>query len=253
MAGNWGDSVHKVLEALDDLPEHSVRALVSALEQDAVTAHNLEEAVGISGPKADLVRGLLADEALDRRALAGMLAVGAGVLSRTRGRVDSAEVVWTGPGKIGEGMRNTLPVIEEMLDSVVPGERVTVIGYMVTARASSIMSRMNALLEGGTHVDFIVDRNNQNRRELQKCFEKSLRRPTVYTRRESEHESYKIHAKVIMTGERRMLLGSANLTGLGTEVNFELGLLVTGPVVRKTHRLIRDMIRDGYFVRTGWM
>ena len=225
---------------------------MSALERDAVTAHSLEEAVGISGSKADLVRRLLADKTLDRRALAGMLTVGAEVQSRTRKRADSAELVWTGPGKIGEGVRNTLPVIEEMLDSVVPGERVTVIDYMITARASSVISRINALLEGGTRVDFIVDRNRQNRREMQKCFGDSLRQPDVYTRRESEHESYKIHAKVIMIGERRMLLGSANLTGLGTEVNFELGLQVTGPVVRKTYRLIRDMIRDGYFVRTGW-
>ena len=149
-------------------------------------------------------------------------------------------------------MRSTLPVVEEMLDSVVPGERVTIANYRITARANSIISRMNTLLEKGTHIDLIVDRDRQNRRELQKCFGKSLRQPTVYTRRESEHESYKIHAKVIITGERRMLLGSANLTGLGTEVNFELGLLVTGPVVRKTYHLMQNMIRDGYFVRTGW-
>ena len=103
MAGDWGDSVRKVLDVLDDLPESLVGALLLALEQDTVTAHNLEDVVGISGPKADRVRKLLSNEALDRHTLACMLAVGAGVLSRTRERADSVEVVWTGPGRIGEG------------------------------------------------------------------------------------------------------------------------------------------------------
>ena len=44
-----------------------------------------------------------------------------------------------------------------------------------------------------------------------------------------------------------MLLTSANLTELGTEVNFEMGLLVRGPIVNDMVLLLTKMINDKYF------
>ena len=45
-----------------------------------------------------------------------------------------------------------------------------------------------------------------------------------------------------------MLVSSANLTHLGTLVNFELGLWVKGPSVNKMSVLIKKMIEDEYFI-----
>ena len=44
-----------------------------------------------------------------------------------------------------------------------------------------------------------------------------------------------------------MLIGSANLTELGTKVNFELGVLVTGPLVKTMLKLLNEMIDNKYF------
>ena len=44
-----------------------------------------------------------------------------------------------------------------------------------------------------------------------------------------------------------MLIGSANLTHYGTEVNFELGVLIHGPFVKEMQDLLEKMIEDKYF------
>jgi len=45
----------------------------------------------------------------------------------------------------------------------------------------------------------------------------------------------------------QMLIGSANLTELGTEVNFELGVLIEGPLVKQMLRLLSEMKDAKYF------
>ena len=52
---------------------------------------------------------------------------------------------------------------------------------------------------------------------------------------------------MVIVGDREMLLTSANLTELGTEVNFEMGLLVSGPIVSDMVSLLSKMIEDKYF------
>ena len=97
-------------------------------------------------------------------------------------------------------------------------------------------------------MDMIVDDNEKNWIELRKCFsEKSLAPPKIYTRKQKKSKYYKVHAKVILIEDREMLVSSANLTHLGTLINFELGLLVKGPVVKRMRILINKMISDKYF------
>ena len=43
-------------------------------------------------------------------------------------------------------------------------------------------------------------------------------------------------AKVIVIDDTEMLIGSANLTHHGTEVNFELGVLIRGPIAKEMLR-----------------
>ena len=52
---------------------------------------------------------------------------------------------------------------------------------------------------------------------------------------------------MLIIDDVKMLIGSANLTELGTEVNFELGVMISGPIVKTTLKLLKDMIADEYF------
>jgi len=216
---------------------------------DKITKYNLEEITGISGEKISGLMSLICDPSLDNDLINVMLLTGLESKSRFEAKKDEIEIVWTGPNKIDSEVRNTNAVIEEMLNSAEKGEPVTIIDYMITSNAEDIVEELNSCLKDGVKIDLIVDKNSVNEVELRKCFaETSLSRPTIYKRKDKESGFYKVHAKVIIIGDRKMLVSSANLTELGTEVNFELGLLVHGPIVEKMYSLIKKMIEVEYFV-----
>ena len=245
-----GDMADAILDIIRVLPDRAIKNLLDATDAGKeATKHNIEEITGVSGEKIGPLRRIIADPSTNREIFNAMLVTGLRAKSRHSRAADEVEIVWTGPSRISAGVRNTRPVIEEMLKSAQPGERVTIIDYKITSSAGRIVDELNACLRAGVKIDLIVDKNKANERELRRCFaRKDLARPTIYTRKDSEPKFYKVHAKVIIVGCRKMLVSSANLTGLGTEVNFEIGLLVSGPTVKKMHSLIKRMIDEEYFV-----
>ena len=240
----------KVLTIIQDIPDNSVEKLVAAWNSGiTVTKYNLEDIMGISGQKIYRTSILIADSAIDHEVLKAMFVTGLEAKFRESENKNEIEIVWTGPSKINAGVRNTKPVIEEMLKSAEQGEKITIMGYRITSKAESIVEQLNSCLKKGVKVDLIVDKSLVNKRELRKCFtENSLTKPTIYTRKDEESKFYKVHAKVIIIQDRLMLVSSANLTELGTEVNFEIGLLVSGPIVKKMMSLMAKMINEKYFV-----
>ena len=242
-----------ILRIIQDIPDNSVEKLVAAWNSGTtVTKYNLEEIMGISGQKIYQMSLLIADSAIDHRVLKVMFVTGLEAKSREAGSKNEMEIVWTGPSRINVGVRNTKPVIEEMLKSTRQGEKITIMGYRITSNAESIVEELNSCLKKGVEVDLIVDKSRVNRRELRNgernvFADKSLTKPTIYTRKDEESKFYKVHAKVIIIQDRQMLVSSANLTELGTEVNFEIGLLVSGPIVKKMIALIAKMIDEEYF------
>jgi phosphatidylserine/phosphatidylglycerophosphate/cardiolipin synthase-like enzyme len=239
----------KILDLIQNMPDDAVEKLLAAWDSgNKVTKYNAGQITGISGDKINRLVMLIADPSLSPELLYSLFVVGLEAKSRFTENTNEIEIVWTGPNKINMGIRNTKPVIEGMLKSANPGEKVTIIDYVITSNAESIVDELKSCLKDGVEIDLIVDNNRANERELRKCFaEKSLTRPTIYTRKEKESKYYKVHAKTIIIGDREMLVSSANLTELGTEVNFELGLLVRGPVVKDMVSLITRMIDDKYF------
>lgn len=246
-----GETAEDVLDAIRGMPHDSLERLLNAWSDDRKAMKNsLEETAGLSGEATAPLRRLVADPAVNTDMLGAMLAAGLKARSNAPDSGDRVEIVWTGPSRISLGIRNTRPVIEEMLRSATPEETVTVVGYQITGNAKSVIDGLNKCLRSGTKIDIIMDKSRANRREIARCFApRGLTRPTIYTRMGKEPQLYKVHAKVIMIGDRQMLVSSANLTGLGTEVNFEIGLLASGPVVKSMHRMIRRMIDDGYFAK----
>ena len=247
---NTKDLAEKVLAIIRDMPDEAIEKLLSSWNSgEKITKYNLEEITGIRGEKINQLTALVADPSLNQDLVYAMFVTGLESKSRFVENKNDIEIVWTGPSKINAGVRNTKPVIEEMLKSANPGEKITIIDYRITSNAESIVDELNSCLKDGVKIDLIVDKSRANEAELRKCFaEKSLTRPTIYTRKDKESKFYKVHAKVIIVEDREMLVSSANLTELGTEVNFEIGLLVRGPIVKNMMSLITKMIEDEYFV-----
>lgn len=247
---NVTDLAEKVVGITQDIPYSNIQKLTSAWEYGIkVTKYNLEEITDMSGPKIRQLMLLVSDPAIDQSVLQAMFATCLVAKSHTSQNTNEMEIVWTGPGRINAGVRSTKPVIEEMLKSAKHGEKVIIIDYRITSNAESIVNELNTCLKTGVQIDLIIDKSRVNKNELRKCFaEKSLTKPTIYTRKDKESKFYKVHAKVIIIHDRQMLVSSANLTELGTEVNFELGLLVSGPIVKNMIALIMKMIDEEYFV-----
>ena len=239
----------KVAELVRDIPDNLLEILLTSWEKgETITKYNVERITGISGDVLLRLVSLIANPDIDDDTLYGMFAVGMGTKSIHEKNKNNLEIVWTGPRNISAGIRNTKPVIEEMLKSAKVDETVTIVDYMITSNAESIVDELKSCLNDGVKVDMILDNNSKNRMHLKKCFaEKSLTRPRILIRKEKESNFYKVHAKMIIVGNREMLLTSANLTELGTEVNFEMGLLVRGPIVNDMVSLLTKMIDDKYF------
>ena len=243
------DTARRTLEIIQDLPDSALEGLVSAWESgEKINKQNLEKITGITGEKNHRLYMLIGDTQEEHDTAMTMIVMGLEAKSKFAASRDDVEIVWTGPSRISAGVGNTKPVIHNMLKSAAPGERITIIDYVITSNAESIVEELNSCLADGVEIDLIVDKNSANQRQLKKCFaEKGLARPTIYTRKGEESEYYKVHAKVIIVSDREMLVSSANLTELGTEVNFELGLRVRGPSVKKMLALVRQMIAEEYF------
>ncbi|ABK78245.1 conserved hypothetical protein [Cenarchaeum symbiosum A] len=215
-----------------------------------MTRYNIGEVAGIYGDKAERLVRIISDPMIDDELVYSVLTAWNSTKTLALAESSGTEIIWTGPSSTSSGTRNTEPVIVELLKSAKRGERVLIVGYRITHGAASIIQELNSCLKTGILVDLVVDSSSVNDRELSKCFPKGkLMRPTIYARKEKDYGKYKMHAKVIVVGRREMLVGSANLTGLGTEVNFELGLLVRGPAAGRMADLIDGMIKEEYFVR----
>lgn len=237
----------EVLDIIYELPDKIVEKIILAWEDGTkIDKYNVTKITGVSGQKIYRLSRLLEQHG-DHGVLSHMFAMGLLAKSKSISKKNDMEIVWTGPSLNTEmDVGNTKQVIERMLKSA--NDKVTIVDYRITSRAESIVEELNKCLKEGVDIDLIVDNHRANERELRKCFsEISLARPRIFIRKEKESKYYKMHAKVIIIDDVQMLIGSANLTKLGTEDNFELGVLINGPIVRTMLKLLNLMIADKYF------
>jgi len=244
---NISSLAEEVLSIVHHLPDKAIEKMISAWEDGKkIDKYNITSITGISGQKADRLSRMLETHD-DQKIISSMFATGLLSKSKSMEKENEIEIVWTGPSLHTEmDVRNTKPVIEELLKSA--ERKVTIVDYMITSKAKSIVDELNKCLKEGVKVDLIIDKNDDNDREIWKCFSSiGLTQPRIFKHYAKESKYYKVHAKVLIIDDVKMLIGSANLTELGTEVNFELGVLVTGPLVKTMLKLLNEMVEDKYF------
>ena len=240
-------AARETLSIINDLPDEIIEKVISAWEEGReIDRYSLPEITGVSGERMDRLTRLLENEK-NHKTLHSMFVTGLIAKSEHGGKANKIEIVWTGPSlETGMDILNTKSVIEKMLTDA--REKVTIIDYRITSNAESIVEELNKCLSEGVNLELIVDNHKANEKELRKCFsEISLAKPRIFMRKEKESKYFKVHAKVLIKDDMQMLIGSANLTELGTEVNFELGVLIEGPLVKQMLRLLSEMKDAKYF------
>lgn len=168
----------------------------------------------------------------------------------------SCELVWTGHGEGGAGVRSTLPVVMEMLGHA--RREVLVVTYSVWlgfAEAKSVIDRLALLSSKGVSVTFVLDagyRDGHNVREVQRHWPPERRRPTIWTWQDPSDEVAKLHAKVLEVDGHDLLVTSANLTGHALGENVEIGLRVRGAPAAQAVEHFRALILSGEFDKVDW-
>ncbi len=132
------------------------------------------------------------------------------------------EIVASGKKWIGQGIRSTNHVINELIDESY--EKILLTIFVVTDK--EILNNIEAALKRKIEVDILinVDENdliNENiLKELIK-FKSEYENLNLYKIIEE-----KIHAKIVIADGKKLLIGSANLTYHGLNKNYELGILI---------------------------
>lgn len=259
-----------VYELVQQVSIDDVNAVVRALKEGRISQSSglVDIEYVIMGPRdsANQFQSILevwkSRHGHDLKALADVIE--ACVLAADRSRTPPrAELVWTGP-KIGHPTaRRTLQVMNEMLSR--PTEEVLVVGYSIFLKgelAQKFVDRLAELSSGGVSVVFIVDRRyrgwgpngaeGHSIREIMEAWPTNKRRPSIYSWISEDDETSKLHAKLLLSDNRDLLVTSANLSGGGLETNLELGIRVQGEVARNCGEHFRNLIRSNFFQREVW-
>lgn len=260
-------SIHDLIQQIliDD-----VNALVRALREGTISQSSglVEIEYLISGPRdsANLFLRVLevwkSNHGGDLRVLA--VAIEACAIAADRSSTPPrAELVWTGPKSGHPTARRTLQVMNEMLRR--PMEEVLIVGYSIFLKgelAQKFVDRLATLSSRGVSVMFIVDRRyrgwgptgaeGHSIREIREAWPTNVRRPSIYSWTSEDNETSKLHAKLLLTDNRDLLVTSANLSGGGLETNLELGIRVQGEVARDCGEHFKQLIRSNFFQREEW-
>lgn len=147
------------------------------------------------------------------------------------------QIVATGKKWIGDGVRTTSSVINEMIDSTEDSLLLTV--FIISNE--SILKQIIKALDKGISIDILINKDN----ELQNFIldelidlEKNYNHLNIY----QIFDAF-LHAKVMISDYKKVLIGSANLTNAALITNYELGLMVENPeIAYKLEGIIRRLI-----------
>ncbi len=181
--------------------------------------------------------------------------------------IDSAkpgcELVWSGPSGGAQGVRATAPVIDELVQHA--GRSITMVGYSLFLQGmqmQKLLGRLGERSSEGVDITFIVDGSykgydanegaGHSIREIKKWWPKGCRRPAIWAWADENGQGAILHAKVVMSDDRDVLVTSANLTGAGLGKNMEVGLRVRGEPALRCAEHFRALIQSGAFQQVEW-
>jgi phosphatidylserine/phosphatidylglycerophosphate/cardiolipin synthase-like enzyme len=166
------------------------------------------------------------------------------------------ELVWTGDETGGIGVRTTMAVFSEMLNTA--EKSVLIVAYSVwvgSGPGNLLIQKLAGLSSKGVDVTFVVDQRYQDGRnllELRRAWPVKRRPPTVYSWKDEDDVIAKLHAKVVIVDNKDLLVTSANLTGHGLEGNLEFGLRVRGRTAAQAGDHFDRLLGSESFELVSW-
>jgi phosphatidylserine/phosphatidylglycerophosphate/cardiolipin synthase-like enzyme len=165
-----------------------------------------------------------------------------GLLQRPKTPAVAPMLVWTAPGGAA-AVRNIESVITQLIQGA--QRSITLVGYAVTQAADPLLNDLADAVRRGVDVSLVVDRLKDRVPQLFRGWPRDVQRPALWTREaDLRDEMSALHAKVLITDDRYLLVSSANLTYHGLRGNLEIGVLLQGDVALEMKALLNQWIRD---------
>lgn len=236
------DDEERLSSKVDDLAERlsieEMKGLEEALEKNDFEVQNMTglRGFGISPHKRNrIVSELKGLEPSEQFALRLALKQ-----ARKKKHLEKSalELCWTGPRK-GITVRRTEQALTELL--TMSEERIDILGYYVSPYADRLTNLIKKKLEEGVKTTMIIN-NLEEKQELIRWIENLSKPLEIYDWEGSDIDSI-LHAKCILSDQKRAFIGSSNFTYHGMRRNIEMGLLVEDEgVIKKMIKLIENII-----------
>lgn len=176
---------------------------------------------------------------LQPRALAAYLAQQASPLD--------IQLLWTLPPELE---RDGISYLDGLVASIQSAERELLLmsPFIASSGINSIQSHLLAALHRGVHV-CLIGHELHNIGSPQSQAVESLRKEaellgTVFKAYSANHQSGLLHAKVAVTDRSRVVLGSANMTGHGLNINFEVGVILGNPHALQVAQVYDQLLKS---------
>lgn len=227
MSGPSGVAAAAVTVAANLFDAH-VQALVQEYGRLGSYSHAAAESVGRVLPVSHrslldpLTRAWATEPALPGVAVA--LALETAVSAKRAARIESVEVVVTGPDSPAAPVRLTSEVVKQLIDSA--RERVTLVSY-AAYQIPSVVAALDIAAARGVRIDLILE-SPEHLDGGGGAAAYAKYRIYEWPADQRVPPDAKLHAKAVIVDSRDVLLTSANMTNAAYDKNIEVGVLCRG-------------------------
>lgn len=165
---------------------------------------------------------------------------------KLRSKENKMELVGTFPTNIDSNLRQTISVVRQIILEAEMSILIT--GYSVSEFINEIIDILLVKSRQGINVQFFIDKGVDG----QAFFDQKLRNANFKVYKYKKNETFSsLHAKVIITDNKKAFVSSSNLSYNGIVNNIEIGTLVTGEKVKSITSLFEKLVnRDLFFELT---
>lgn len=176
-----------------------------------------------------------------------ILIVRSAILTRSRYAVHAPRAVCTVPDSCVPGMEDTLNESIKLIKSA----RFTIylMNYWMTAGSIRLLNALMDQVEAVPSLKVVIIGDSKKRflEPFNRMWKPEVTKPTIYIYKPgletASDDRSKMHAKTLVIDETRMLITSANMTGLAMNENIEVGISLEAPrAVRKISHMINELI-----------
>jgi len=134
--------------------------------------------------------------------------------------VENVTLVATGYQWIGNGVR----AFDSKIIELIAGSKKNLLLTAYSLTNFKVIEKIEECLERGVSVEVYINQDENNTKALEKLEQIRINYPYLHIK---VIASGTLHAKIIVSDQTRVLIGSANLTHSGMLKNYELGVEIT--------------------------